>query len=424
MAAVVLEEQRGPGGASPRRTMRPLARVAAPLLAALSGGAAAIHLTVVPEHLSESRRMGIFFLTVAWAQAAWALAIVLRPPTRRALTIGALLNGAVLAVWVMHHTVGIPFGLAGDHRHPVAANDVTCAILEALLVAAVVAIFALGPNRKVPTASLAGIMSVLGAGALFASGLAILSPASGTAAVGHTHTHGTVTQVPPTAEERHVLAQQLVDAREVAMRYPTVADAEAAGYRRAGPFSPGAGAHYVKMDGTGTNSDGAIDFEHPLAYLYDGTSETSEVVGVMYYSLAKDAPQGFAGPNDVWHQHSGACLVHNARRHGRFATGRRSGHHTGDVRRGRWRIPEHDGVDAPRVGRARLRRSRRGVRARQHPRAVRRRPSDHRTRPAEPRVPWHLTLRSPWHLALPLVTDLRVRWRQLNGTTLTEVGVR
>ena len=85
------------------------------------------------------------------------------------------------------------------------------------------------------------------------------------------------------------------------------------GYRRAGPFSPGAGAHFVKMDGTGTeNANGAIDFEHPLAYLYDGTSETSEVVGVMYYSLAKDAPQGFAGPNDVWHQHSGACLVHNA----------------------------------------------------------------------------------------------------------------
>ena len=97
----------------------------------------------------------------------------------------------------------------------------------------------------------------------------------------------------------------------MALRYLTVADAEAAGYRRAGPFSPGAGAHYVMMDGTGTNADGTIDLEHPLAYLYDGTSETSEVVGVMYYSLAKDAPAGFTGPNDVWHQHSGACLVHN-----------------------------------------------------------------------------------------------------------------
>src|SRR5262245_464799 len=312
MAAVVLEDRTGGSGAAPRRTMRPLAKVSVPLLAALSGGAAAIHFTVVPEHLSESRRMGIFFLVVAWAQACWALAIVLRPLTRRALIAGAVLNGAVLGVWVMHHTIGIPFGLAGDHRHPVAGLDLTCAVLEALVVVAVVAIFAIGPNRKVPTASLAGIMSVLGVGALFASGLAILSPSPSTAAAGHTHTHGPVTQTPPSAEERHVLAQELVEARDVAMRYPTVADAEAAGYRRAGPFSPGAGAHYVKMDGTGTNTDGKIDFEHPLAYLYDGTSETSEVVGVMYYSLAKDAPEGFAGQNDVWHQHSGACLVHNA----------------------------------------------------------------------------------------------------------------
>ena len=91
----------------------------------------------------------------------WALTIVLRWARLRALTIGTLLNGGVLTVWAVHHTVGIPFGLAGDHRHPVAAIDVTSAILEALLVAAVVAIFALGPNRKVPTASLAGIMSVL-----------------------------------------------------------------------------------------------------------------------------------------------------------------------------------------------------------------------------------------------------------------------
>jgi hypothetical protein len=312
MAAVVLEDRKG-SGTPGKQGLRPLARVAAPFLAGLSGGAAAIHFTVVPEHLADSRRMGIFFLVVAWAQAAWALWIVLRAPTRRVLTAGALLNGAVLGVWVMHHTVGIPFGLAGDHRHPVASIDLTCAVLEALVVAAVVAIFAAGPSRKVPTASFGGLMGVFGIGALIASGFAVLAPGPAQpAASGHVHTQSTSAQVPPTAAERRVLAQELVEARQVAMRYPTVADAEAAGYRRAGPFSPGAGAHYVMMDGTGTNTDGTIDFEHPLAYLYDGTSETSEVVGVMYYSLAKNAPEGFAGPNDVWHQHSGACLVHNA----------------------------------------------------------------------------------------------------------------
>ncbi len=217
----------------------------------------------------------------------------------------------------------------------VAAIDLTCAALEALVVAAVVAIFAVGPNRKVPTASLAGIMGVLGIGALFASGLAVLSPSPETAAAGHVHTHATTTQVPPTAAERHVLAQELVEARQVAMRYPTVADAEAAGYRRAGPFSPGAGAHYVMMDGTGTNTDGKIDFEHPLAYLYDGTSETSEVVGVMYYSLAKDAPRGLCRAE----RRVAPALrrLPRAQRgwHRRLAPRRRSGHDEGDVRRGR-----------------------------------------------------------------------------------------
>ena len=97
MAAVVLEE-RSTDGHTPRREMKPLGRVAAPVLAALSGAAAAIHFTVVPEHLAESRRIGTFFFVIACAQAAWALAVVLRPPTRRLLLTGAVLNGAVACI--------------------------------------------------------------------------------------------------------------------------------------------------------------------------------------------------------------------------------------------------------------------------------------------------------------------------------------
>src|SRR5437016_10089098 len=43
-----------------------------------------------------------------------------------------------------------------------------------------------------------------------------------------------------------VLAAQLVAARTVAMKYPTVADATAAGYHLVGGgFGPGSGAHYI-----------------------------------------------------------------------------------------------------------------------------------------------------------------------------------
>jgi hypothetical protein len=101
-----------------------------------------------------------------------------------------------------------------------------------------------------------------------------------------------------------LLAEQLVEARTVAMRYPTVADATAAGYRLVGGgFGPGSGAHYI---GGGYSFN--FDPNHPLALIYDGIHPTSRMVGLMYYSMGSTAPAGFAGPNDHWHRHSGVCL--------------------------------------------------------------------------------------------------------------------
>jgi hypothetical protein len=107
-----------------------------------------------------------------------------------------------------------------------------------------------------------------------------------------------------------VLAAQLVEARTVAMRYPTVADATAAGYHLVGGgFGPGSGAHYIGGGGYSFN----FDPNHPLALIYDGIHPTSQMVGLMYYSLGGAAPQGFAGPNDHWHRHSGVCLGSGAK---------------------------------------------------------------------------------------------------------------
>jgi len=100
-----------------------------------------------------------------------------------------------------------------------------------------------------------------------------------------------------------LLAAQLVAARTVAMKYPTVADATAAGYHLVGGgFGPGSGAHYIGGYFSG------FDPSHPLALIYDGISPTSPVVGLMYYAMSVLPPEGFAGPNDHWHRHSGVCL--------------------------------------------------------------------------------------------------------------------
>ena len=90
-----------------------------------------------------------------------------------------------------------------------------------------------------------------------------------------------------------------------------VADAEAAGLRRAGPFAPGLGAHYINFANASGPPNGVMTDDwiaRPLAWMYDGTKPTSRIAGLFYGSAVKD-PEGFAGPNDVWHAHRNACIV-------------------------------------------------------------------------------------------------------------------
>ena len=50
------------------------------------------------------------------------------------------------------------------------------------------------------------------------------------------------------------------------------------------------------------------DLQTPLAIIYDGVEPDARVAGFMYYSMSKEAPDGFAGPNDHWHFHTSLCL--------------------------------------------------------------------------------------------------------------------
>jgi len=97
-----------------------------------------------------------------------------------------------------------------------------------------------------------------------------------------------------------------------AKRYPTVADAIAAGYQRVGPYLPGIGAHFIHLGAENFNLDGVMDdadLEHPLALIYEGTAPDDRLAGFMYYSLNATEPEGFAGPNDHWHYHPNLCVA-------------------------------------------------------------------------------------------------------------------
>lgn len=109
-------------------------------------------------------------------------------------------------------------------------------------------------------------------------------------------------------DERAALAAQLQTVREVALRYPTYAEALAAGYVPTTPYAPGTGAHVGKAADAQQNGT-PLDLQRPQSYLYDGTEPDSRLVGVMYVQLGgEQAPDGFVGPLDRWSRTRGQCL--------------------------------------------------------------------------------------------------------------------
>jgi hypothetical protein len=312
-------------------------------LAALLVGAGAIHVAMAPSHLGESAVEGAGFLAAGWAQLLLAAAVLLRP-TRRVLAAVAGTGVALIAAWVVSRTAGLPFGAHSGHAETVSFVDGVCVALEAVAVLVAVARLAgLAPGLR---RSL--VLAVVGGlGALALSTAAVASPAArdhaagshgahgadgaeagagaadghshGAAAAegddlgfsalsnGHQHEHD---EEPLTPEETVQLAQELAATAQLVEKYPTIADAEAAGWRRAGPFSPGLGTHYQGPNYV-MNTDGDMDPEDLQApmLVYDGLGPDAKLAGFMYLAYGRDtAPEGFTGPNDVWHYHEHVCI--------------------------------------------------------------------------------------------------------------------
>lgn len=103
-------------------------------LAALSGLAAGIHAAVVPEHVEEYWLFGAFFVALTVFQAGWALAIVRRPTARVAL-VGMVVSTAVVVVWVLSRTTGLPVGPHPWIPEAVGTLDVASGLAEVGIVA-------------------------------------------------------------------------------------------------------------------------------------------------------------------------------------------------------------------------------------------------------------------------------------------------
>jgi hypothetical protein len=102
-------------------------------LALCSAGAATIHAVVCPEHFREYVAFGAFFAVAAALQGAWAVVALLRP-TRALLVVGAAGNAAVILVWAVSRTAGLPIGPEVWQPEAISVLDVVAALLEVGLV--------------------------------------------------------------------------------------------------------------------------------------------------------------------------------------------------------------------------------------------------------------------------------------------------
>jgi FtsP/CotA-like multicopper oxidase with cupredoxin domain len=118
-------------------------KIATYAAAALSLGAAISHASVMPEHFEEWWGYGTFFLLIAAFQAFYGVALVRwRRPSLSMLGIAA--NLAVVVLWLVTRTVGIPlFGPHAGEVEEIGAVDLSATVVELALVVALTVLWLL-----------------------------------------------------------------------------------------------------------------------------------------------------------------------------------------------------------------------------------------------------------------------------------------
>ena len=297
------------------------------VLATLFVASGAIHLAMAPIHAGDSATEAIGFAISGWLQIAIAIGIVVRP-SWLVLGFGVIVQVAFVGAWVVSRTSGLPVGAHSGVAESIGAVDLTCVAFEWAAVLLILTVAVAPTLRSRSSSALLGGAAVVSVGVLVLTSALLSSPstvnhshgeatnAAGVAADGHVHGASasapvTTLVVLPDPPNAQLLARQLAKARDVAMQYPTVADATRAGMYRITPFIPGVGAQYVAGFNVGyAHASKKVDLDHPLVYLYSGTGDTATVMGLVYYVFGPQPLRGFAGLDDAWLRRDGLCSEH------------------------------------------------------------------------------------------------------------------
>jgi hypothetical protein len=138
-ALAPLREPETPAAGPPEPAGNDLEPLLRPALALLSAGAAVIHFVVIPGHWDEYWGQGLFFIVAAIAQLLWALWVVVAP-SRLIYLAGAAGNAAIVVMWIVTRTAGIPAGPGAGEPEAVEFADTLATTFEVVLVVGALAL--------------------------------------------------------------------------------------------------------------------------------------------------------------------------------------------------------------------------------------------------------------------------------------------
>jgi hypothetical protein len=150
--------------------LEPLLR---PALALLSAGAAVIHFVVIPGHWDEYWGQGLFFVVAAIAQLLWALWVVVAP-SRLIYLAGAAGNAAIVVMWIVTRTAGIPAGPGAGEPEAVEFADTLATAFEVVLVVGALALARTAASRRSAGALVPSLLALLVAALTAASLLSLV----------------------------------------------------------------------------------------------------------------------------------------------------------------------------------------------------------------------------------------------------------
>jgi hypothetical protein len=149
------------------------------------------------------------------------------------------------------------------------------------------------------------------------------NPPADAAAAGLAHSqHGQAPHSILSSADARLLQTQLDCAEKAATALSSQGQASAAGYVQGSTFVAGVGMHWIDWRAVGLPFDAARPSMLLFAPFRHG--EPPQLVGLSYWVGSATTPEGFAGPDDQWHQHTGLCFQDGwLKTQGAFATAAR-----------------------------------------------------------------------------------------------------